>query len=188
MVVVARDVEAAQTGRQQECGEVVGGQRRDHRQTRESAAEREHGFDSLAGGDDIACRAETDAIAKYVAHRPARGDRRLPAPSCASQVRCTPVIVPSWRSVAARAAPATPHGGAVIGTVEAPRMEAQRHKARPEQVILFSVSAWDVNCPQHIPHRFEAADVAAALAERDRRISELEAEVERLRQGARDKT
>jgi predicted pyridoxine 5'-phosphate oxidase superfamily flavin-nucleotide-binding protein len=67
-------------------------------------------------------------------------------------------------------------------------MEAQRHKARPEQVILFSVSAWDVNCPQHIPHRFEAADVAAALAERDRRISELEAEVERLRQGARDKT
>lgn len=68
------------------------------------------------------------------------------------------------------------------------RLMPADYKARPEQVILFSVSAWDVNCPQHIPQHFEAADVAAALAERDGRISELEAEVERLRQGARDKT
>ncbi|TGR61237.1 pyridoxamine 5'-phosphate oxidase, partial [Mesorhizobium sp. M2D.F.Ca.ET.223.01.1.1] len=45
------------------------------------------------------------------------------------------------------------------------------YKARPKQVILFTVSAWDANCPQHIPQRFEAADVAAALAERDRRIA-----------------
>jgi predicted pyridoxine 5'-phosphate oxidase superfamily flavin-nucleotide-binding protein len=56
-----------------------------------------------------------------------------------------------------------------------------RYKARPEQVILFTVSAWDVNCPQHIPQKFEAADVAAALAERDRRIETLQAEIERLR-------
>ena len=55
------------------------------------------------------------------------------------------------------------------------------YKARPEQVILFTVSAWDANCPQHIPQRFEAADVAAALAERDRRIETLEAEITRLR-------
>src|SRR5664279_1268130 len=52
--------------------------------------------------------------------------------------------------------------------------------ARAEQVILFTVSAWDANCPQHIPQRFEAADVAAALAERDKRIEELEAKVKRL--------
>ena len=55
------------------------------------------------------------------------------------------------------------------------------YKARPEQAILFTVSAWDANCPQHIPQRFEAADVAAALADRDRRIEILEAEVARLR-------
>jgi predicted pyridoxine 5'-phosphate oxidase superfamily flavin-nucleotide-binding protein len=55
------------------------------------------------------------------------------------------------------------------------------YRARPEQVILLRVSAWDVNCPQHIPQRFEAADVAAALAKRDNRILELEAEVARLR-------
>lgn len=56
------------------------------------------------------------------------------------------------------------------------------YKARPEQVILFTVFAWDPNCSQHIPRRFEAADVETALAERDRRIAALEAEIARLRQ------
>jgi uncharacterized protein len=53
----------------------------------------------------------------------------------------------------------------------------QGYRARPEQVILFKVSAWDTNCPQHIPQKFDAADVAAALASRDARIAELEAEL-----------
>jgi predicted pyridoxine 5'-phosphate oxidase superfamily flavin-nucleotide-binding protein len=55
------------------------------------------------------------------------------------------------------------------------------YKARPEQAILFTVSAWNGNCPQHIPQRFDAADVAAALADRDDRIKALEAEVAGLR-------
>ena len=55
------------------------------------------------------------------------------------------------------------------------------YRARPEQVVLFSVTAWDVNCPQHIPKRFEAVDVQAALDERDRRIADLESELSRLR-------
>jgi hypothetical protein len=55
------------------------------------------------------------------------------------------------------------------------------YKARPEQVILFTISAWDANCPQHIPQRFEAADVAAALAALARRIEALEAEITRVR-------
>ena len=54
------------------------------------------------------------------------------------------------------------------------------YDARAEQVILFTVAAWDSNCRQHIPQRFEAADIAAALDGRDRRITELEAEVKRL--------
>jgi predicted pyridoxine 5'-phosphate oxidase superfamily flavin-nucleotide-binding protein len=61
------------------------------------------------------------------------------------------------------------------------RLMPKDYQARPQQVIVFSVAAWDANCPQHIPQRFEAADVAAALAERDRRIAALEAEMERLR-------
>ncbi|KIM00348.1 Flavodoxin reductases (ferredoxin-NADPH reductases) family 1 [Paramagnetospirillum magnetotacticum MS-1] len=55
------------------------------------------------------------------------------------------------------------------------------YRARPERVILFSVAAWDANCPQHIPRRFEAAEVAALLDERDRRIAVLEAELAMLR-------
>jgi hypothetical protein len=35
--------------------------------------------------------------------------------------------------------------------------------------------------PQHIPQKFDAADVAAALASRDARIAELEAKVAELR-------
>jgi len=59
------------------------------------------------------------------------------------------------------------------------------YKARPEQVILFTVSAWDENCSQHIPQRFETADVASALAERDKRIKTLEAEIKQLREETR---
>ena len=60
----------------------------------------------------------------------------------------------------------------------------QGYKARPEQAILFTIAAWDTNCPQHIPQKFDAADVAAALASRDARIAELEAEVLRLTNSA----
>ena len=55
------------------------------------------------------------------------------------------------------------------------------YKARPEQVILFKIAAWDTNCPQHIPQKFDAADVAAALASRDAKIAELEAELAALK-------
>ncbi len=53
--------------------------------------------------------------------------------------------------------------------------------ARGEQALIFKVKAWDANCPQHIPRRFEAEDVARILAERDAEIASLKAEVERLR-------
>lgn len=57
------------------------------------------------------------------------------------------------------------------------------YKARAEQVILLKIAAWDANCPQHIPQRFEAADVAKVLAERDRKIEALETEIKILRLG-----
>jgi predicted pyridoxine 5'-phosphate oxidase superfamily flavin-nucleotide-binding protein len=55
------------------------------------------------------------------------------------------------------------------------------YRARPEQAVLFRISAWDTNCPQHIPQKFDAADVAAALALREARIAELEAELAALK-------
>jgi uncharacterized protein len=56
------------------------------------------------------------------------------------------------------------------------------YRARPEQVVIFKITAWDTNCPQHIPQKFDAADVAAALAERDAHIASLEAELARLKE------
>ena len=55
------------------------------------------------------------------------------------------------------------------------------YKARAEQAILFTVTAWDANYPQHIPQRFDATDVAASFAERDKRIETLETELKQLR-------
>src|SRR5262249_22210846 len=62
------------------------------------------------------------------------------------------------------------------------RLMPRDYKARAEQVILFTVSAWDANCPQHIPQRFDAA----ALAERDERIAALEAKIRVLQQPTED--
>lgn len=53
-----------------------------------------------------------------------------------------------------------------------------RYSATPDQVMIFKLEAWDSNCPQHIPQRFDAEDVARALAARDARIAELEALLE----------
>jgi uncharacterized protein len=61
------------------------------------------------------------------------------------------------------------------------RLNPEGYRARVEQAILFTVAAWDSNCPQHIPQRFEAADVMAMLTERDQRIAALTKELDRLR-------
>ena len=61
------------------------------------------------------------------------------------------------------------------------KLMPQGYKARPEQVIVFTITAWDSNCPQHIPQKLDLADVVAVIAERDKRIAELEAEVARLK-------
>ncbi|MFL9943937.1 pyridoxamine 5'-phosphate oxidase family protein [Paraburkholderia graminis] len=64
------------------------------------------------------------------------------------------------------------------------KLMPEGYKARGERVIVVTVRAWDVNCPKHIPQRFEAADVAAALQERDERIQQLEAQVAELKREA----
>lgn len=61
------------------------------------------------------------------------------------------------------------------------------YKARAEQVILLKISAWDANCPQHIPIRYEAADVLAALELRNKRIAELESELALLQSNLTDR-
>jgi predicted pyridoxine 5'-phosphate oxidase superfamily flavin-nucleotide-binding protein len=61
------------------------------------------------------------------------------------------------------------------------RLWPEGYEARPEQIILFEVEAWDTNCPQHIPQMFHAADVGNTILQFQARIRELEAEVAALK-------
>ncbi len=61
------------------------------------------------------------------------------------------------------------------------RLRPEGYAGTPEQAVLFTIAAWDANCPQHIPQLIPAKDIAAALAERDRRILLLEAELAKAR-------
>jgi uncharacterized protein len=62
------------------------------------------------------------------------------------------------------------------GVIE--RLMPSGYKARGEAAMLFTVHAWDVNCPQHIPQMLFAEDIESLVA----RVSELEAENARLRE------
>lgn len=61
------------------------------------------------------------------------------------------------------------------------RLMPDGYDAEPLQAIVFTVEAWDSNCPQHIPQKIDAAEVAAAIDKLNRRIADLEAENARLR-------
>jgi len=61
------------------------------------------------------------------------------------------------------------------------RLMPAGYEARAEQAIVFTVRAWDANCPQHIPQLLPADEVAAALTARDARIAELEQALAALR-------
>ena len=55
------------------------------------------------------------------------------------------------------------------------------YDAHPQQAIVFTVEAWDSNCPQHIPQKFDADEVGAAVGKLKDRIAALEAENAKLR-------
>ena len=59
---------------------------------------------------------------------------------------------------------------------------AAEYRAAPEQLVLFRVKAWDANCPQHIPQRFDREDVEELLRDRDRKIALLEEQIRQLKQ------
>jgi uncharacterized protein len=63
------------------------------------------------------------------------------------------------------------------------RLMPEGYRARPEQVLLFTVEAWDANCPQHIPRKIDEADVAAVVGRLQARIAELEAQLARRAPG-----
>jgi predicted pyridoxine 5'-phosphate oxidase superfamily flavin-nucleotide-binding protein len=67
------------------------------------------------------------------------------------------------------------------------RLRDPEYAGKVERVILFSVKAWDVNCPQHIHQRFSQRQIAPVFEQLQERIADLEAEVKRLRSAAADR-
>lgn len=58
------------------------------------------------------------------------------------------------------------------------------YDATPERAFVFTVEAWDVNCPQHITQRWTEIEIAPLVDAMSKRIEELEAEVARLKAGS----
>ena len=61
------------------------------------------------------------------------------------------------------------------------RLADPSYQARPERAIVFTLEAWDINCPQHIQPRYTEAEIAPAVDRLAQRIKELEEEVARLK-------
>ncbi len=65
------------------------------------------------------------------------------------------------------------------------RLTNPDYQGIPKRALLFSLEAWDINCPQHITPRFTEDEVAEAItriqAPQQQRINELEAEIATLR-------
>jgi predicted pyridoxine 5'-phosphate oxidase superfamily flavin-nucleotide-binding protein len=61
------------------------------------------------------------------------------------------------------------------------RLANPDYHAKVERAIVFTVDAWDMNCPQHIQKRFSERQVKPMIERFQDRIGELEAEVARLR-------
>ena len=53
------------------------------------------------------------------------------------------------------------------------QLTSSSYKARPERVITFTVEAWDVNCPKHIPRRYTEQQVQTLKDEINRLKEEL---------------
>ncbi len=66
-------------------------------------------------------------------------------------------------------------------------VERLRHSEDPdavvERAVIVTVSAFDWNCPQHITPRYTREQVGSIVAPLQKRVAELELELERLRSG-----
>ena len=56
----------------------------------------------------------------------------------------------------------------------------EQYGGQVARAIVFHIKAWDINCPQHIKPRYAEEDLVPMVERYKLRISELEAEVERL--------
>ena len=70
----------------------------------------------------------------------------------------------------------------IVETDDAPisALADPTYRARIERAVVIEIDAWSENCSKHIPQRFDAEDVAQAIAALEERITNLESENVRL--------
>jgi predicted pyridoxine 5'-phosphate oxidase superfamily flavin-nucleotide-binding protein len=61
------------------------------------------------------------------------------------------------------------------------RLRDPDYPGKVERAIVFTVEAWDINCPQHIHKRFAQRQIAPVIAELQARIADLESQLTALR-------
>jgi predicted pyridoxine 5'-phosphate oxidase superfamily flavin-nucleotide-binding protein len=71
---------------------------------------------------------------------------------------------------------------AVEGDVDLEKeLRDPQYPGKVERAILFTVEAWDINCPQHIHKRFSQQQLVPVIDRLQSQIRELEAELANLR-------
>ena len=58
------------------------------------------------------------------------------------------------------------------------------YPASPERAILFTIEAWDVNCPQHIHKRVLVSEVAPVIDRLENEVAELKAKLKAVESGS----
>ena len=64
------------------------------------------------------------------------------------------------------------------------RLVDPSYEAAPERALVFTVEAWDINCPQHITPRYEEGEAEREIQVLRDRVQQLTSENARLRRGA----
>ena len=62
------------------------------------------------------------------------------------------------------------------------RLKDPEYPGRVERAILFTLEAWDVNCPQHIHKRFPQAIVAPVIEKLQTQVQKLQGELARYKE------
>jgi predicted pyridoxine 5'-phosphate oxidase superfamily flavin-nucleotide-binding protein len=63
------------------------------------------------------------------------------------------------------------------------RLRDPDYPGEVERAVVFTVEAWDINCPRHIHKRFSQRQVQPVIEQLQRRIAGLEEELAKLRSG-----
>ncbi|MGO1120330.1 pyridoxamine 5'-phosphate oxidase family protein [Rhodovibrionaceae bacterium A322] len=64
------------------------------------------------------------------------------------------------------------------------KLETPGYRGKVERALVIEITAWDVNCPQHIPQLVPLQDAREALAYAEQKIQALESEVAALKAAA----